>query len=352
MVGRLVLPLLFSQAARTKSPELFLAASLLVVIAAALATNATGLSPIVGALVAGLLIAETDYHTEVEAMIAPFKGLALGIFLITIGMSLDLAVIWAQLWQVVLAVIAVLGSKAAVTGALLRAMGARSGTATEVGILMASPSETTLIVLTTAIGVRLINAEAAQFWQIVTAIGMTVTPLLAMMGKRLGKRIDRGTQRRAHNAMPGEGPRAIIIGSGRVGTAGGRSAARAWQALRHASIPTPTWSPPRSARAIARVYGDAAQGRVLDHLGLDQASAVILTMDDPHGAVRLVRRIASQRRDIPIIARARDAGHAAELYRNGATDAVPETLEASLQLSEAVLIDLGVADGPGDRLDP
>ena len=87
--GGWLLPRLFAQAARTKSPELFLAASLLVVIAASLATTAAGLSPIVGALLAGLLIAETDYHTEVEVMTAPFKGLALGVFLITVGMSVD-----------------------------------------------------------------------------------------------------------------------------------------------------------------------------------------------------------------------------------------------------------------------
>ena len=85
------LPRLFGQAARTKSPELFLAASLLVVIGASLATAAVGLSPIVGALIAGLLIAETEYHGEVEAIMEPFKGLALGIFLITVGMSIDLA---------------------------------------------------------------------------------------------------------------------------------------------------------------------------------------------------------------------------------------------------------------------
>ena len=93
VAGRLILPRLFGQAARTKSPELFLAASLLVVIVASVATTAAGLSPIVGALLAGLLIAETEYHTEVEVITAPFKGLALGVFLITVGMSLDLRLI-------------------------------------------------------------------------------------------------------------------------------------------------------------------------------------------------------------------------------------------------------------------
>ena len=102
IAGRFVLPHIFAQAARTKSPEVFLAASLLVVIVSSLATAIAGLSPIVGALVAGLLIAETDYHGEVEVMTAPFKGLALGVFLITVGMSVDLRVIAAN-WAMLLA---------------------------------------------------------------------------------------------------------------------------------------------------------------------------------------------------------------------------------------------------------
>ena len=103
VLGRFLLPRLFAQAARTKSPELFLSASLLVVIVASLATTAAGLSPIVGALIAGILIAETDYHGEVEVITAPFRGLALGIFLITVGMSVDLRVIAANWPQLLLA---------------------------------------------------------------------------------------------------------------------------------------------------------------------------------------------------------------------------------------------------------
>ena len=118
--GRLVLPRLFAQAARTKSPELFLAASLLVVIVASVATTAAGLSPIVGALLAGLLIAETEYHTEVEVMTAPFKGLALGVFLITVGMSVNLREVLDNWPALLTAVVAVVGVKAVVTFLLLR----------------------------------------------------------------------------------------------------------------------------------------------------------------------------------------------------------------------------------------
>lgn len=341
--GRLFLPMLFAQAARTKSPELFLAASLLVVIVAALATAASGLSPIVGALIAGLLIAETDYAGEVESMTEPFKGLALGVFLITVGMSLDLDQVWNRIWEVTLAVVAVLGIKTVVTGTILRMMGARTGMSTETGILMASPSETTLIVLGTATSVGLINSEAAQFWQIVTALGLTITPLLAKAGKRLGSRIDREAPA-TDDSGDDTVPRAIIIGFGRVG----RMVA---DMLR--SHDKPFIALDADADIIAHgardgypvVFGDAARGGVLNHLHVDRASAVILTMDEPYSMQRLVRSLRGQYPDLPIIARARDASHAALLYKAGASTAVPETLESSLQLSEAVLVDLGVPMG-------
>ncbi|MEP7222031.1 MAG: cation:proton antiporter [Novosphingobium sp.] len=342
VLGRLLLSRLFAQAARTKSPELFLAASLLVVIAASLATAGVGLSPIVGALIAGLLIAETEYHGEVESMTAPFKGLALGIFLITVGMGLDIQLIWARLGEIALAVAAVLLIKIVVTGVLLRVMGARAGTSIEAGILLASPSETTLILLTAAITARLISPEAGQFWQTVTAIGLTVTPLMAGLGKRLGKRIDRG-QTTSQLAI-GEGPRAIIIGFGRVGRL------VADMLITH-DLPfiAIDSNPELIAQALRDgypvSYGDAARPAALIHLGLNEASAVILTMDDPQGAQRLVRKLRAQYPDLPIISRARDAAHAALLYRAGASHAVPETLESSLQLSEAVLVDLGVPMG-------
>ena len=156
-----MVPLLFAQAARTKSPELFLAAALLVVILAALATAFAGFSPIVGAMLAGLMIAGTDYHHEIESIVAPFRGLGLGIFLITVGAGVDLDALWAHLGTVLAATAALLTVKALVTGVLLRLMGTRPGTAAEVGILLASPSETSLIVLSSALSARLIAPATA-----------------------------------------------------------------------------------------------------------------------------------------------------------------------------------------------
>src|SRR6476646_303200 len=167
--GRLLLPQLFAQAARTKSPEMCLAACLVVVIVASLLTRGIGFSPILGALIAGIVIAETEYRGEVEVITAPFRGLGLGIFLITVGMSVDLKTVVDNWTEILVALIAVLALKAALTGLLLRLNGAQPSVAAETGVLMASPSETTLIVLSSAVTAKVIAPEAASFWQIVTA---------------------------------------------------------------------------------------------------------------------------------------------------------------------------------------
>ena len=342
IAGRIALPRLFAQAARTKSPELFLAASLLVVIGASLATALAGLSPIVGALIAGLLIAETEYHGEVEAIIEPFKGLALGIFLITVGMSIDLATIWENLASIATAVVGVLVFKALVTGILLRLMGARRSTAAETGILMASPSETTLIVLAAASSALLIQPGTAQFWQIVTAIGLTITPVLALVGRAIARRVEPMPE------LPPEDegePRVIIIGAGRVG----RLIARMLETHDKPYVAIDSNADliaSAKRRGFRAAFGDASRSDALDKLGIESALAVVLTMDEPVLAARLVSKLRKAYPQLLIVARARDTGHAAELYRAGASHAVPETLESSLQLSEAVLVDIGVPMGP------
>ncbi len=346
VLGRLALPRLFAQAAHTKSPELFLAASLLVVILAALATAAVGLSPIMGALLAGLLIAETEYHGEVEAITRPFKGLALGVFLITIGMGINLRQVWAMAGPLALAVAGVVLLKATVTGLSLRFMGKDRPTAVQAGILMASPSETTLIVLAAAAQGQLISAQTAQFWQIVTAIGLTITPLLAYLGATIAGRLARaeGTDMVGEVALP-QGDRTVILGYGRVGhLVGDMLAVHGMPYIAIDDDPAVVHAAHRAGMPV--LFGSIESASVIDRLDLEHARALILTMDEPVLVSRIVRKLRAYRPDLPIIVRARDTAHAAELYRDGASHAVPETLESSLQLSEAVLVDLGVAMGP------
>jgi CPA2 family monovalent cation:H+ antiporter-2 len=343
LVGRFALPALFAQAARSKKPELFLAISLLVVILAATATASVGLSPILGALVAGLVIAETEYRSEVEVVTEPFKGLALGVFLIAVGMRIDVRALvedWPSLLGALAAVILV---KSLVTGMLLRMAGARRGVAAETGVLMASPSETTLIVLGAAGVAGILRPDTVAFWSAVTAIGLTVTPLLASLGRLAARRVDHAAAA-SEEDPPIEG-RTVIFGFGRVG----RMVAdmldehdRPYLAID--SDIDGFMEARRSGYSV--LYGDVSRRELIGKLDLDKARAVVLTMDDPVLTARIAKRLREEHPALPIIARARDAEHAGALYRAGVTDAVPEALEASLQLSEAVLVDIGVAMGP------
>ena len=346
-LGRWLLPPLFAQAARTKSPELFLSTALLIVIVASLVTSAIGFSAVLGALIAGIVIAETEYRGEVEVITAPFRGLGLGIFLITVGMSVDFRVVLDQWQSLIGALVGVLIVKAAVTAFLLRVGGARGAVAAETGVLMASPSETTLIVLGSATAAQLISRDSAAFWQIVTAIGLTVTPLLAKLGRMAGRRVaghDLTDQMDASLDSAALG-QVIILGFGRVG----RMVADMLDA--HSKDYLAIDSDSDSVGAARKegydvIFGDVAHPELLERLKEREPVALILTMDNPVLNKRLARKLREIFPDLPIVARARDTAHAAELYKAGASDAVPETLEASLQLSEAVLVDLGVAMGP------
>jgi CPA2 family monovalent cation:H+ antiporter-2 len=344
VAGRLLLPRLFAQAARTKSPELFLAACLIVVIAASLITSAIGFSPILGALIAGIVIAETDYRGEVEVVTAPLRGLGLGIFLITVGMSVDLRFVATEWRALFTALLAVLAAKAVVTGALLRLGGARRGTAAETGVLMASPSETTLIVLAAAAGAQLISEQTATFWQVVTALGLTVTPLLARLGHLAARRVDHRGEEELSDVLAGS-PKVVILGFGRVG----RMVAEMLGVHDRDYVAVDSDVDAVAAarrRGLPVLFGDVAHSGLISRLRVGRPAAVILTMDNPVLVNRAARRIRAAFPDLPIIARARDTTHAVQLYKAGVTDAVPETLESSLLLSEAALIDLGVAVGP------
>ena len=345
--GRLVLPQLFAQAARTKSPEMFLPACLLVVIVASLLTRSIGFSPILGALIAGIVIAETEYRGEVEMITSPFRGLGLGIFLITVGMSVDLQLVIANWQNILMGLLAVLGVKAAVTAGLLRIGGTQASVAAETGVLMASPSETTLIVLSSALAAQVIDKDTAAFWQIVTALGLTVTPLLAKLGRFAGRQVNRqelaGQMDASFDSV--KVGQVMILGFGRVGHI------VADMLETHGKDYLAIDSDVDAATAAQKegydvLFGDVAHPELIDRVRKREPSAFVLTMDNPVLVRRLARQLRRAFPELPIIARARDTSHAAELYKAGVTDAVPETLEASLQLAEAALVDLGVAMGP------
>src|SRR3546814_3031909 len=215
-------------------------------------------------------------------MTEPFKGLALGVFLITVGMTLDLQFIASHWPMLILATVGVLAVKALVTWGLLRLARMPHGLPAQAGLLMASPSETTLIVLAAAQGARLIAPETASFWQVVTAIGLTATPLLARLGSDDAKLIERGSMNGIEIADHEMGQdRTVIIGFGRVG----RMVA---QMLRRHEKPFIAIDADANTVRRAReegypvVFGDIARPGFMEKLDLGGANVVVLKIGRAH----------------------------------------------------------------------
>ncbi|MFC3713679.1 cation:proton antiporter [Sphingoaurantiacus capsulatus] len=345
LAGRLLLRPALARAARTRSPEMFMAASLLIVIAASALTAAAGLSLVVGALLAGLIIADTEFRQQVEVTIEPFKGLLLGVFLISIGMGLNLERLAEAPIGFVAGAALLVAVKALIVFPLLRGfIGNHAGLA-RVSLLLGPGGEMSLIILSAAAAARMLSPTVAADAQLVTALAMTTLPLLSRLGTLVEDRRKRELTHLLPPAAEAEAPRVVVIGFGRVGRLVADMLER--HSIPYLAVDSDVDEIARSrAKGRSVCYGDANNLDLVNRLELGLARALVVTMDEPRTVARIVKAARADHPDLQIIARARDARHAAELYRLGVTDAVPETVEASLQLSEAVLVDIGVPMGP------
>jgi CPA2 family monovalent cation:H+ antiporter-2 len=344
-LGRLVLRPLFRSVARTRSADLFVAACLLVVIATGLATAAAGLSMALGALIGGMLLAVTEYRRQVEVTIEPFKGLFVGVFLISIGMSLDIRTMAAHPLLVFGGAGAMVLLKLLIIAPLVRVFGLTWATGLQTGLLLGPGGEFGFVIVSVATGAHLLARDTGSSVLFITALTMATIPLLSALGNRLAPHLVAVDPDLLVPETSDALPRVIVAGFGRVGQT------VAAMLERHKVAYVGVDSDPRRVAAQRKqgkpvYFGDMTQIALLRRVHLDTARALVVTLDDTEAADALVAGARAERADLLIVARARDAEHAAGLYRAGASDAVPETIEASLQLSEAVLVDVGVAMGP------
>lgn len=343
-IGRLVLRPAMRIAAQTRSPEMFMAAILLTVIGISAITGAVGLSMALGAFLAGLLLAETEYRHTVEVDIEPFKGLMLGLFFMSVGMGIDWRVIAQEPFWIGASVIGLFALKSLVTAGLCLAFGLGRSTAIETGLLLGQGGEFAFIVVGLAMSLALIPLDVGQFMLIVAGLTMLVTPLVAGAAERMATLLDTGSADVAAHAVETMGKvegHVILAGFGRVG----RTLVESLQAE---ALPFVAIDADAPAVAAARkeglpvYYGDASRLEMLERAHIERASAVVLTMDSPQAAEAIAKAIRKAWPIIPIYARARDRAHAARLIEAGATVAVPEAFEASLQLAGRVLEGFGV----------
>ena len=345
VVGRFVLGPLLTLAAATRSREIVVAIALLVAIGSATATSTAGLSAALGAFLAGLLLASSEYRHQIEVDIEPFKGLLLGLFFMTVGMGVDLALVWREFLGVFSAVIVFLSVKAIVAYAVARIAGIRHPTAVETALLLAGAGEFAFILFTLARQEALLTWTDLRFVTTAAALSMLATPLLAAAGHLWNARLvklDDARDGGTFDSGPLKG-HVIIGGFGRVGEMVGRLLQ---------SMSTPYVAVDLDARRVAAAraegypvyYGDIGRQELLERLGGDEAVGFVITSDQPVETDQIVAMIRSAWPDAKIFARARDPAHAHRLIEMGATDVVPEATEGSLQLAAHVLTGIGLPD--------
>lgn len=346
--GRLLLRPLFRLVAGTGTDELFVAAILFVIVSTGVAAGIAGLSMALGAFVAGLLLAETEYRKAIETTIGPFKGLLLGVFFFTVGMNIDFRELAREPVWLLTCVVGLIGIKATLIIVLARLFRVPMPAAFETGMLLGPGGEFAFVVIGLATALKLVGGATASFTLAVTSLTMALIPLLSVLARWLTARLE---EKRPLDAILTLVPpaavkgRAIVVGHGRVGKV-------VCDMLEEHRFPFLATDRDPAAVATYRrrgrevYYGDATNPAFLRSCGVMEAAAVIVTIHDRSGIDEIVRATRELRPDIVIVSRARDATHARHLYAIGVTDAVPETIEASLQLSEAALVGLGVPAGP------
>ncbi len=342
--GRYLLRPLYRMIAAMRSAELFVATTLLVVLGMGWIMTLAGLSMELGALLAGLLLAETEYRHQIEADIKPFRGILLGLFFMTIGMSIDIMFILNHLGVILLVVSSMMITKTLVTAALCRITGMPASTSVRVGFALSQGGEFGFVLFGAALALNLISPNHAQILLAGITLSMVATPLMFWAGNRIANQL----KSRAHSPqedfsanLEGVNNHVLIAGFGRVG----QTVAKV---LSDAGVPYVALDLDHARVAKCRekgmtvFYGDADQLHVLQAAGAARARMAVITLDKPKVTCRVVAALRGECPELPILVRARDRRHTLNLERAGATAVVSEAAESSLQLGSIALKSLDI----------
>ena len=339
-VGRYVLPPIFHEIARSRSDELFVLSALAVVLGAAWLTHALHMSMALGGFVGGMMLGESRYRHQLEADIRPFRDLLLGVFLVSVGMMLDLPLL-AEYWPRILAFgLLLVVVKFVMIAVIARMLGERPRDAVRTAVVLAQGGEFAFALLALAASYGLVPADVQAFMVAVTLVSMVLTPALvrgsgAVTDRILGAPAE-VTVAASAEPLPAEPGRVLILGYGRVGQVIGRM-------LEETAVPYGALDsdPARvNEAALAGVpirFGDAARAELQRGLGLETAGLVVLCIDDWQAALRALETARSLNPTVPILVRSHDDRHMDAFLEAGATEVVPETFESSLMLFTHVM---------------
>ncbi len=348
-VGRAVLRHVFTSVAATREPEIFAALTLFIVLTAALFSHLAGLSLAFGALLAGMLLAESPYRHQVHADIQPFRGLLLGLFFMTVGMQVDLRLNLSEAALISALVVALLLGKAGILIALGRGLGLPTAQALHLGVLLSQGGEFAFVLLGAAMTVGVLPWGDGQLLILVVALSMMLTPLLARLGRSSERAVERSHVAEVEAAGPATeaiDEHVVIVGFGRVGRAVARS-------LSESGVPflaldlNPHSITQAQQKGLQAYYGDATRPEVLLAVHVERARAMVVAVDNPKAALQIVAMVRYIFPTLTVYARARDEAHAQELERAGAHSVVPELVATGVKLAGSLLADEKPGEGRG-----
>jgi len=344
-LGRLILRPVFRVIAARRTPELLVGLALLVVLGTGYATEAAGLSLALGAFLAGLLVAETEFRHQVEADLAPFRSILLGLFFMTVGMTVDFSLLLTQGGLVALVVGGILVLKALMIAASCLAFRLPMAIALRQGLVLAQSGEFAFILLALAVSAGLLEPGISRVLVLAVALTLFVTPVLVALGRRLETLFDRdggGIEQlsaEAHDLSD----HVLVLGYGRVGAQVAKLLAARAQPFIALDL-SPSRVHQARSEGLPVYYGDGSSHLVLRAAGAARARLAVITTNDARATARAVTVLRERFPDMPIYARAADGEHCDELARLGATGIVPEIVEVSLLLGGQVLRGLGLAE--------
>jgi Kef-type K+ transport system membrane component KefB/voltage-gated potassium channel Kch len=345
VVGRYALRPLLKMVASAQSTDLFMAAVLFITIGTGAVALQAGLSMSLGAFIAGLMLAETEYRRAIEAIIEPFKGILLGAFFLLVGLGLDLQALIEKPGMIIGTALTLVALKSFLVYGLARFYKVQRMAAIETALLLGPCGEFAFVLVAAAVASGAMVQGTQTTPLLIVTLSMMLIPMLSKTASWLRPRLARKVQSANFEAPPGElSGHVIVAGFGRVGTL--IASMLDEHKIKYVAVDGDAAIVARERKNAMPVYfGDATSIEFLRKCGLANARALAITMDNPVRADNIVKVARAANPDLKIIARARDERHAMQLYLDGATEAVPETIESSLQLGEALLVEAGVPMG-------
>jgi glutathione-regulated potassium-efflux system protein KefB len=346
LIGHFVLDKMLRIVARTNVKEAMTAAALLTVVGVAMLMQKAGLSPALGAFIAGALLAESSYRHQLEADLQPFQGLLLGLFFTAVGMSLDVRIIGADPVKVIGLAAALVAVKTAILYGLGRMTGLDDRPARRLGFSLSQGGEFGFVLFAAGVAAGVITSATSNLLVVVITISMAATPLLLALDK-LAARTRKGAAP-AYDVLPARDEHVVIAGFGRFGQIVAR-------VLRGKKVPFIALDISSEQVELVKrfgsqaFYGDASRAEILEAAQIGKARAFILAIDDVEASLRAAALVSSRWPDVPIFARARNRNHAHRLLDLGITNIQRETFLSALEITQEVLVGLGFSERESAR---